>query len=388
MSDMWPSPGAAVEGESTAVEPFYPVTCHHPLMSRRRLLIGGAAALAASVIWPRAAAATGDAGTAIVRQYASASDDPWIVSHAVRAMGGEFTLAGGRRAVDYLLETHLESVPVNDKRVLAFPLQVEVHPDMFLAEAMLEAGVPLEHPFTHQGSRHTVREVLDGARARFRPGRVGAEPNMLPWSVIAFASTTSPMRSRWTNGWNEPVDLDETVERSLRLLEEASLPLMQAMREGRPETSKAPVHDFTCAGTHMIYALILAMHAGYTGTDRLERTRRQVDLLVWRLTADIALIERFYAARAGQPGRYWYETDSKLKVLGHAEECLAFGMKRGVVSLTPAQQAEHRTAAASLRRLLGDIEKRNVAEAHGLNEDLFRQLIGDACHARRGLTFT
>ena len=331
-----------------------------------------------------------DGGSAIVQQYARASDDPWLIAHAVRALGGGLTLGGTsrRRAVDYLLETYLETSQVNGKQVLAFPAKVEVHPDMFLAEAILEAGVPLEHPFTLGGQRHTVREVLDGARARFRPAVVGNEPNKLPWSVVAFASTTSPIKPRWTNAWNEPVDLDTTVEGSLRLLEQASLPLMKSMRAGGPETGKAPVHDFTCGGTHMIYAMILAMSAGYTGSDRLERTRRQVDLLVWRLGADIALIDTFYASRRGLAGQYWYEMDTKLKLLGHAEECLAFGVKAGVLTLTPAQQAARRAAVATLRRILADVETRDVATARGLKDDLFRQLIGDACHARRGLTLS
>jgi len=42
---------------------------------------------------------------------------------------------------------------------------------------------------------------------------------------------------------------------------------------------KAPVHGFTCGGMHMLYGVLTAVHAGYTGRDRQERVRRQVDLL-------------------------------------------------------------------------------------------------------------
>ena len=185
-------------------------------------------------------------------------------------MGRDFTVKGRQSAVDFLLETHLVSVPANGKTALAFPSQVEVHPNMFL-KTMLEAGVPLSYAFTHQGSRRSLRDVLDGARDLFRPAKVSASPNMLPWSVIAFARTTPPPKRRWTNAWEEPVDLDPVVEASLELFEQASLPLMQAMREGRLETAKAPVHSFTCAGTHMLYALLTAVHSGYAGQDRRER---------------------------------------------------------------------------------------------------------------------
>jgi len=182
------------------------------------------------------------------------------------------------------------------------------------------------------------------------------------------------------------VDLGVVVERALQLLERASLPIAQAMRENRPEAAKAPVHSFTCGGTHMLYALLTAVHAGYAGRDRPERVQRQVDLLVWRMSADVALIERFYKERAGQNGAYWYAVDTKLKLLGHAEECLAFGVKRGVVTLTSAQQAQRRAAVSRVRRMLGDLAGRDLGEARSLDRELFRQLIGDTCHARHGLT--
>ena len=369
---------------SPEAEFFFPATCHPPLVSRRQVLVSGSVLLAAAVVRPRAGAA-GDDGEAIIRKYAALPDDPWAVCHGVRAMGRDFTIKSGRPAVDFLLETQLRSLPANGKSVLAFPSQVEVHPNMFL-KTMLEAGVPLDHAFTHQGSRRTLRDVLDGARALFRPAEVGGTANMLPWSLIAFSRTTSPLKPRWTNAWAEPVDFDRVVEGALRLLEDASLPLMQAMNENKPEIAKAPVHAFTCGGTHMIYGLLAAMAAGYTGQDRLERMRRQVDLLVWRLTADIGLIDRFYAERATQAGRYWFELDTKVKLLGHAEECLALGVKRGVVALKPPQQSQHQTAVASLRRMLADMEGRNLGETRDLDPELYRQLVGDTCHAHHGFT--
>ncbi len=53
--------------------------------------------------------------------------------------------------MDWLLETQLSSIAVNGKSLLAFPLSVEAHPNMFL-KTMLEAGVPLDYTFTHQKS--------------------------------------------------------------------------------------------------------------------------------------------------------------------------------------------------------------------------------------------
>ncbi len=364
---------------------FYPETCHRASLTRRQLLAGGTALLAASAIASGGAHA-GDDGTAVIRRYASLPDDPWAVCHGIRGMGRDFAMKIGGRAVDWLLETQLAVLPANGSGALGFPIQVEVHPNMFL-KTLLEAGVPLDHGFTHEGKRRTLHDVLEGARGLFRPSQVIGDANALPWSLIAFARTASPRRGRWTNAWGESVDFDAVVESALGLYERASLPLLQAMREDRPETAKAPVHGFTCGGMHMLYGVLTAVHAGYTGRDRQERVRRQVDLLVWRLTADLGLIDRFYRERAGQGGAYWYELDAKVKLLGHAQECLAFATRRGVVKLSPGQQASHREAVATLRRMIEDIEARTLAEARDIDRELFTQLIGDVCHARHGLTF-
>lgn len=331
------------------------------------------------------AAEVSDNGTAIVQQYATTPEDPWVVAHGLRAMGRDFKVKDGRRAVDYLLQDVLVSVPANGKSVLGFSAETEVHPNMFL-KTMLEAGVPLDQAFTHEGRRRTVREIVDGARALLRPQQVMSVPNALPWTIIALTRTTTPLRRAWTNAWGEPVDLDTLVGSALQLLEQASLPVAQAMRDGRPETAQAPVHGFTCGGTHMIYALLTAVQTGYAGKDRRARVQQQVDILVFRLSADLDLIERFYQSRANDPAVGWYDLDAKLKLLGHAEECLAFAALHDVTKLTSSQRGQRQAAVTTLRRMLRDLEAKNLGETRTLDRELYRQLVGDACHARHGLT--
>ena len=255
-------------------------------------------------------------------------------------MGRDFTIEGGRRAVDFLLEEHVTSVMVNGRAMLAFPRPVEIHPNSFL-KTLLEAGVPVSYGFSHKGQRRTLADLVDGARLLLRPQELAGRPNEMPWSIIALTHTTSPLRARWTNAWDEPVDLDAVVGSALEALERASAPVSQAMREGRPLAARAPVHHLTCGGTHLIYSVIVAANAGYALNGRASRVRQQVDVLVWRLGADIDLIDRFYAERGqATPLSSWQLLDAKLKLLGHAEECLAFGTQRKVVALSAPQAGE------------------------------------------------
>jgi hypothetical protein len=363
--------------------PFFPATCHGALSRRELLLAGGAVALLSGR--RRALAAPADDGAAVIQRHATPLDDPWMVAHGVRGMGRGFALGNGRRAVDYLLETVLVEIPAGGKSILGFPIDVEGHPNMFL-KTMLEAGVPLDYTFTHKARRRTLHDVVEGARALLRPSQATSSPNALPWTLIALSRTTPLGRRQWTNAWGEPVDLDALVEHALRLLEQASLPVAEAMREGKPETRQAPVHGFTCGGCHLIYGLLAALQGGYVGKDRSRRMQQQVDLLVWRLSADLDLIERFYRARGSSVTDFWFEFDAKLKLLGHAEECLAFADLHKVARLTPAQRTQRQAATSTLRRLLVDLDARNLGEAQALDRELYRQLVGDTCHARHGLT--
>ncbi len=365
------------------VDLLYPATCH-AWPSRRRFLVGAGAFLTIGAAGGGVARAS-DPDLSIIRRYATAADDPWAVAHGVRAMGRDFTIQGGRRAVDYLLERWVAPMPANGQTVLGFPRDVEVHPDMFLSEALLDAGVGVEHAFTHEGRRRTIQDLVDGARARFRSKVVESDSNALPWTVTALARTTPPPRGKWSNAWGETVDLDAVVEQMLRLLEVASRPLADARGAGGAEAVPAPVHQLTCAGTHMLYSLLTAVDAGYVSRGRAERVQRQVDLLVWRLRAEVALIDRLYRERASGDSAYLYQLDAKLKLLGHAEECLGFGTRRGVVKLGADQQKEQRVASAYLRRLVADLQSRNLDEVKLRDRHLFSQLVGDTCHARHGL---
>jgi hypothetical protein len=57
-----------------------------------------------------------------------------------------------------------------------------------------------------------------------------------------------------------------------------------------------------------------------------------------------------------------------------------------MVKSTAAQQTQRQVAKATLRRLINDLEQRDLAEPRALTGDLYRQLVGDTCHARHGLT--
>src|SRR5207247_10662386 len=114
---------------------------------------------------------------------------------------------------------------------------------------------------------------------------------------------------------------------------------------------------------------------------------RRVDQLPCRNTAELGRRSRHLHELPQPGGSNWFELDAKLKLYGHAEKCLALATRHGLVTLTAAQQAQRREATVSLRGMLEEMEKKTLREARALHSELYRQLVGDACHARHGLTF-
>jgi hypothetical protein len=260
----------------------------------------------------------------------------------------------------------------------------EFHPNSFL-KTMLEAGTPPEPRFTHNGQERTLRDLVEGARLLFRP-RTMVNPNTVPWSLIAFSRTASPVRPRWTNAWGELVDLDAIVDVTLRDLESASTPIDAAMHASRPLAGKPPVHSFTCGGTHLLYGILSAVHYGFGPKGARQRVEHQTALMAWRMGgADVDLISRVYAGVPRDPINTWRELNAKLKVLSHAEECLAFATRRADMLLTPAAQAQRAVGVQMLRRLLADVRALDLHQIRTRDPETYRQLIGDTCHAQHGL---
>jgi hypothetical protein len=173
------------------------------------------------------------------------------------------------------------------------------------------------------------------------------------------------------------VELARVAEAGLTMLEEASRPIQDARTRGRVLTEQAPVHAFTCGGTHLVYALLTAALSGYLKAQR-ERLRQQMDLVVFRLRADPDLASRFYQAlEAKTPGTGWYLLDAHLKFAGHAIECLNLAQRHKLYEPPAAAKAEGlrllETAVARLRTLdLGPVRTKS--------HTLYQQLVGDVCH--------
>jgi hypothetical protein len=372
---------------------FYASSCL-PLTRRRFLAVAAAGvgvAAGRSLGWPGRAAATAK-GTewaetgmrGLIDRYAVARDDPWRIAHGVRGRGQQFTLPGGEPAVRYLLASHTAEQEVNGKRILVFPKTVEPHTDLYLNN-LLEAGVPRSYAFEARGRRYTLEDLIEGAKTRFHLTTV--HPNDMAWSLVSLTTAAPPVRGRWVNAWGQPVQVAEFVEHAFQVAERATEGVRRTWTQNQPLAGKSAIHDFTCGGTHLIYALVVAARNGYQVRNHEQRLRDQLGMLIYRMWADLELIDRFYAKvpDAARPPVSWFSLDAQWKFLGHAFEVYHFASAHRLVTPTPSERRIVEAARPVLRRLAEEVDGMDLDAVRRHDLDLFRQFVGDTCHAYRGV---
>jgi hypothetical protein len=328
----------------------------------------------------------------VVVQYARFEDDPWTLMHGVRAIGREFTVKG-ERPVDLLCSRYLKQKTVGGKSYLYMPREHEAHTNAFL-KTILEAGVSPSHAFRLDGRRHTVGDLITGAKALFTFDPKKIDRDDLAWSLIAFSLQIPPTRETWTNGLGQQIALSDVMRLGFDTLDQATRQFRKAKDQGvMPEAGDA-ILDFTCGGTHLLYGLASCVGNGHRREGFGKRLKDHLDLLVWRLDADGRLMDRFYRQRAvpppGAPAEWerlsaLYYNDAKLKFYGHSFEILSYVKRQRLFTPTPAQARTIEGAGSTLAGAVKAIKGADLLEIRKTNLRLFHLLVGDACHAYHGI---
>jgi hypothetical protein len=329
---------------------------------------------------------------AIIREHAAAKDDPWLLIHGIRAMGKDFKV-GDEPAVAYLCRSYLEETSAGGKSYLRMPIAHEGHANAFLAEAVLDSGVDASYAFRTNDRDYTVADIIAGAKALFdfdagaSQRAVTFNPDALAFSLTAFAHSTDPAQDEWINAEGKAIRLSAAAEFGLETLENANKVFEDSMRKGVVAEGPDRVHEFTCGGMHLIYGLGTCLRFGHARAALSERMQTQFDILVWRLKSDLRLTDHYYDALAGQyPAEVvlMHYLDAKLKFLGHALEVLNHARRFNLFVPTAAQEED---IARAHKELFDAVEAIGTDSPRTVSDrTLFKFLVGDACHAYRGLT--
>lgn len=269
----------------------------------------------------------------------------------------------------------------------------EGHFNAFL-KTLLEAGVGLDHAFVVQGRRQTVGDLLSSGKTLFvfdtTLSPLDETRDEAAWSVIAFSMTTPPNKAVWKNAIGQEIRLHDVIASLFAAVEQGSAEYATAMQQGIMPSRKAPIAGFTCGGTHVIYSLAVAVRHGHLGEEGRRRLASILNILIWRLKADMHLADQYYRAMAKTntpaDARHLHHLDTRLKFLGHAIEIIQYVRLFGLYTPTVAQEAEIRAATEILAAAILEAGRADIASFRRGDPQLYAFLIGDACHAYHGLT--
>jgi hypothetical protein len=331
---------------------------------------------------------------ALIQGYARDRQDDWAVVHGVRAMGPDWRFEDGSRAVDHVLANAVKMRGVGIRSHLHVPLDIEMHENSFL-ETFLDAGVPWKQPVRVGSQQYSLRDLFEHARMLFSfsqgepssasSGMHGRETDWFAWSLIAFPFGVPPQQDGWRNALGEEIRVAEIAAMGFGMMEQATAPVRQAMERGESILEKVGVHSLTSGGAHLIAGLISAVQHGYTQGDARKRLGRQLDILAYRLSNDLELIDRFYQPRRGHPLASMYELETRLYFLGHALGNLVTARRAGLFRPTTAQQGQIRAAEAALYRTVEGLNGLDLAGIRKTDHMLFHRFVGDASYAYQAL---
>jgi hypothetical protein len=363
------------------VEEFYAV-CEPQLTRRRFLKFAMVAGLAPVFTFEVYAAHDPDQEVRqFIEQDAVTSDDPWAIVHAIRAVGRGCRI-NGESAAAYVLRTCVRAQEVNNRRYLSIPANIEVHSNMFL-KTFLEAGVPSSEMFSCDGRVFQLQDLGDGAKALFRFDPRTFDRNDLAWSLIAFAELQA---HEWDNAYGQKIQLTEVVSFGLQALQEATQGLKPYVAANLPLPKKMSIHSFTCGGTHLCYSLLVAAKHGFLQAAGGDILQDQLQMLVYRLQADPDLIDRYYRKISPAPGIDLFRAGAKLKILGHALECLGYAQTHALWQASPIERKQIEQVTQEGQGLLSYVMTLDLAPIRRRHVELVQQVIGDTCHAYRGLS--
>ena len=328
----------------------------------------------------------------IVKQYAKKRDNPWFVIHGIRAMGQDFSV-GEQKAVDYLCSYWLSEKSVNGETYLYMPISYEHHPHCFLTEAVLEPGVSLDHVFPSNGRTHSVADLVTAARALFEfdPSTADSDTlasdtlvaDTLAWSLTTFAHTTDPANDTWINAYGKEIRFSAVIKSAIVVLERGTRKLQSAMLNPKSAPTSDRIHEFACAGTHLVYGLTTCLKFGHDKHGLAGRMKPQFDLLIWRLENDLKLIDAYYDQLGSDyPADVarMYRLDTKLKLLGHAFETINYIQLHKLFEPTTEQEGNIDRARQGLAEVVHEIALDGI-EKYKEDDILFSLLVGDSCHA-------
>ncbi len=339
-----------------------------------------------------------------VKAGASDAKMPWALAHGLLAFGPHFEADDGRPAVDVIASFAVRKT-VDGRTLYSFPVKkgdslVEPHPGLQV-KSMLDAGVPLDRKLvTADATEVTLGRLVHDMEASAHMPTSDADWHQEAWTLSAWVfderlGDKAPGKSA--------VEPDKLRAAALTRLEQDDQVLTDfhgdptgAFDPGSPlrqaKQKRTGIYGHSCGGLHLVQAVIQSVTQGGDAAQK-RRLRKQLGVLLFRYEAE----RHAYAELlARHPEAGLVLRAQQQKFFGHLLETLGLARRLGAYD-TKNEGGRHidrvmLEAAGDLADTVKQLSRGGVYERldaiRSQREQTYLDLIGDGCHAIRGLRRT
>lgn len=328
--------------------------------------------------------------TANVDAGAHDRTNPWAMAHGLLVWGKDMKASDGRLAVDVMVSDFAVSAKVGDRTVYGFPektatgVPVDPHGNM-IVKALLASGVDEKKKFKlGTGETITLKRLADDAE----------------WTTVVPSNDNEWHKFAWTHGAilarhgaNDAIDTKNGKKTMLELalraahhLEEEQQALALLKQNGTPEKvqkDRTGIFTHPCGGLHFVQSTAEAAKQ-QDDPNLLAKVRQQLDVVLFRWEAERRIYRDFVVQR---PDVAILILVQELKFYGHILETFALASQQGVLVLSAEQKKILREVAGDLLNTVQALSGAyaNLDKIKASSPQTYYDLIGDGCHAIRGL---
>ena len=324
----------------------------------------------------------------LVKPSAGDPKNAWLLTHGITGFGKDFKASDGRLATDVIVSDFVETKKVGKKTVFRFPERrddrpVQPHENLAI-KAMLEAGVPMDRSFKLKKGTVTLKRLVEDAIWSFEKPAQESEWRDFAWSLSAFLN--APPKDGKLKTAKGTLLLQGLVIDAVNQLEDRQAFLHEHMLANTPEKvekRKQGIYGHTCGGLHFVQASIKgALHV--KDPRMLARVQHQLEIVLFRWKAERRIYKEYIRS---QPKYRWLLLVQELKFYGHVLETLALAAEWGAFKATDDQLRQIKTIVSDLLITVAALEPayRSQGRLFKASPQTFYDLIGDGCHAIRGL---
>ena len=318
-----------------------------------------------------------------VMRGATDPENPWALAHGILAFGPNLKTTNGRLAIDVMVEDFAKLEGKGKNRYINFPARTEKdHPvephNNLMASSLLQAGVVQTKTFKLKtGETVSMKDLVKRVSEEALTPETPKQWHDFAWTYSALLHAGAKPKGE------TPSNL---ALNALNYIETQQAFLTELMRKGQPDKvvkKKQLIYAHTCGGLHMIQAALFGA-ALLKDPKVITRAQTQLETILFRWKAERSIYRNM---KRQYPMYSLLLQAQELKFYGHLLETLSLSQRLGIYPINDNSRAIVKGIIQDLVSTIDDLAVNylDLESVKSAKKQVYYDLIGDGCHAIRGL---